>query len=310
MGEAREAGGGEAQMIRVDGLWKKFGKHDALQGLSFHVPQGSAYALIGANGAGKTTTIKVLMNILEPTQGRATTLGVDSRALSPAELSQIGYVSESQDMPARLTVGQYFDYLRPFYMAWDKDLEQSLRRQLRLPSDRKIGHLSHGMRMKMALACAMPYRPKLLVLDEPFSGLDPLVREEFMEQMLLQAGEMTVLISSHELGEIEGVASHVGFIDAGRLVFEEPMEDLTDRFREVRVTLDQEAAVPSELPESWLHARALGTVLTFIDTQFSESQLAERIGSQVIGVRRIDAEPMTLRSIFTALARAARDGGL
>jgi ABC-2 type transport system ATP-binding protein len=297
-------------MIRVDGLWKKFGKHDALQGLSFHVPQGSAYALIGANGAGKTTTIKVLMNILQPTQGRATTLGVDSRSLSPAELSQIGYVSESQDMPARLTVGQYFDYLRPFYVSWDKDLEQSLRRQLRLPADRKIGNLSHGMRMKMALACAMPYRPKLLVLDEPFSGLDPLVREEFMEEMLLQAGEMTVLISSHELGEIEGVATHVGFLDEGRLAFEEPMQDLTDRFREVRVTLDQEAAVPSETPKSWLHARALGTVLTFIDTQFSENHLAERIGSQVTGVRRIDAEPMTLRSIFTALARAARDGGL
>src|SRR5271167_3779281 len=126
-------------MIRVNNLWKKFGRHDALRGLSFTVPQGSAYALIGANGAGKTTTIKVLMNILEPTQGSATILGVDSRRISPRELSRIGYVSESQDMPERLTVAQYLDYLRPFYATWDSDLETATRRELRLPPDRRIG---------------------------------------------------------------------------------------------------------------------------------------------------------------------------
>ena len=225
-------------MIQVENLWKKFGRHEALKGLTFNVPAGSAYALIGANGAGKTTTIKTLMNILQPTQGRVLTMGVDSRALSPAELAQIGYVSESQDMPGSLTVAQYADYLRPFYRNWDTNLERDIRRQLRLPNERRIQDLSHGMRIKMALACALPYRPKLLVLDEPFSGLDPLVREEFMSELLAQAGEMTVLISTHELGEIEGVASHVGFLDEGRVLFEEAMENLTARFREVRVTLD------------------------------------------------------------------------
>jgi ABC-2 type transport system ATP-binding protein len=161
-------------------LWKKFGRHDALQGLSFSVPEGSAYALIGANGAGKTTTIKVLMNILEATRGSATVLGVDSRKISHRELNQIGYVSENQDMPEALTVAEFLDYLRPFYTRWDPSLEVSIRRQLRLPPERRIGDLSHGMRMKMALACALPFRPKLLILDEPFSGLDPLVRDEFM----------------------------------------------------------------------------------------------------------------------------------
>ena len=189
-------------MIVADNIWKKFGRHEALRGLSFSVPEGSAYALIGANGAGKTTTIRILLNILEPERGHATVLGVDSRRISPRELSQIGYVSENQDMPERLTVAEYLDYLRPFYPSWDKALEATLHAQLRLPMDRRIGHLSHGMRMKMALACALPYRPKLLILDEPFSGLDPLVRDEFMEGLLQQAGEMTVLISSHELSEI------------------------------------------------------------------------------------------------------------
>src|SRR5437868_13033373 len=151
-------------MIRADNLWKKFGRHEALRGLSFSAPGGSAFALIGANGAGKTTTIKILMNMLEPTRGSATILGVDSRRISPRELEQIGYVSENQDMPEALTVGQYIDYLRPFYKRWDRAIESTIRRQLRLPPERRIGDLSHGMRMKMALACALPFRPRLLIL--------------------------------------------------------------------------------------------------------------------------------------------------
>src|SRR5580692_9337623 len=139
--------GGNSEMIRADNLWKKFGRHEALQGLSFSVPDGSAYALIGANGAGKTTTIRILMNILEAERGNATVLGVNSRRISPRELAQIGYVSENQDMPERMTVAGYLDYLRPFYPRWDSTLEASLLRQLRLPATRKIGDLSHGMRM-------------------------------------------------------------------------------------------------------------------------------------------------------------------
>jgi ABC-2 type transport system ATP-binding protein len=295
-------------MIQTRDIWKKFGRHEALRGMSFTVPQGSAYALIGANGAGKTTTIKVLMNILEATRGSATVLGVDSRRLSPRELARIGYVSENQDMPERLTVAQYLDYLRPFYPTWDRQLEASILRQLRLPGQRRIGDLSHGMRMKMALACALPFRPELLILDEPFSGLDPLVRDEFMEQLLHQAGEMTVLISSHELHEIDGVATHVAFLDEGRLLFEESMADLTGRFREVHITTEREATPPGNRPSHWLNVRAIGNTLMFVDTHFSDDTFGERVHSVLRGVRHIDAQPMPLRSIFTTLARAAREG--
>ena len=295
-------------MIRVENLWKRFGRFDALRGLSFSVPEGSAYALIGANGAGKTTTIKVLMNILEPSQGNATVLGVDSRRISPQQLRQIGYVSENQEMPAKLTVAQYFAYLRSFYPSWDRELETSLQRQLRLPSERRLGDLSHGMRLKMALACALPFRPKILILDEPFSGLDPLVREEFMEGLLGQAGEMTILVSSHELGEIDGVATHVAFLDEGKLLFEESMGDVIARFREVRVTLEREASAPGRVPENWLQVRAVGNVLSFVETRFSEEAFSERVKSLLAGVRAIDTQPMGLRSIFTTLARSARDG--
>jgi ABC-2 type transport system ATP-binding protein len=295
-------------MIRTNKLWKKFGRLDALRDLSFSVPEGSAFALIGANGAGKTTVIKVLMNILEPSQGSAAVLGVDSRKISPHELHQIGYVSENQDMPARLSVAEYIGYLRPFYPHWDRQLEGSMLRQLRLPLDRKIGDLSHGMRLKMALLCALPYRPKLLILDEPFSGLDPLVRDEFMEGLLQQAGEMTILVSSHELGEIDGVATHVGFLDEGKLLFQESMGDLTARFREVYVTLESGKSERGEYPKDWLHVRSEGNVLRFVDSRFSKEAFGERIRSVVKGVRIVDTQPMALRSIFTTLARAARNG--
>ncbi len=137
MGKAGKGRGGKQAMIRIENLCKRFGRFEALRGLSFDVPEGSAFAMIGANGAGKTTTIKVLMNILEPTSGSATLLGVDSRKISPRELAQIGYVSENQDMPSRLTVEEYTRYLRPFYPTWDRDLEASIARQLRLPLEQE-----------------------------------------------------------------------------------------------------------------------------------------------------------------------------
>ena len=297
-------------MVRADDVWKQFGHHDALRGLNLIVPEGGAYALIGANGAGKTTTIKVLMNILSASRGAAAVMGVDTRRMSPEILAQIGYVSENQALPSRIRVGDYIDYLRPFYPSWDRALETSIRTRLQLPVERKIGELSHGMRIKVALACALPYRPKLLILDEPFSGLDPLVREEFMEGLLLDAGDMTMLISSHELGEIENVATHVGFLDAGKMLLEESMSDLNARLREVRVTLERPAAVPEHLPKEWLRARAFGNVLSFVDTRYSEADLGERLRSLLGPVRQIDAQPMPLRSVFTTLARAARDGAI
>jgi len=175
---------------------------------------------LGASGAGKTTAIKTLLNLISPTGGSATVCGVDSRAIGPEVLAHIGYVSENQLMPAQLRVGDFFSYLRDFYPSWDRTLEEELRRQFRLPADRKIGALSHGMRLKMALACALPFRPKLLILDEPLSGLDALARDEIIAGFIRDAGKMTILVSSHELDEVERFATHVAFIHEGRLLLQ------------------------------------------------------------------------------------------
>ena len=295
-------------MIQTENLWKKFGGVGALRGVNLSVEPGSATALIGANGAGKSTLIRVLMNLLAPTRGRATVLGVDSRKISPRELAQIGYVAESQQMPARLTTGEYIAYLRPFYPHWDVDLEASILNQLHLPLDREIGDLSHGMRMKMGLVCALPFRPKALILDEPLSGLDPLVRDDLMESLVSQAGKTTILISSQELGEIEGLATHVALLHEGRLLFQETMEALTSRFREVRVTLDHAVDPERFFHPDWLQIETSGNVLAFVETHFSEAAIDERVRSAVGETRRIDVQPMPLRTIFTTLAKAMREG--
>ena len=293
-------------MIEIEGLWKRFGRFDAVRGLDLTVPEGSAFALIGPNGAGKTTTIKTALNILAPDRGSVTVMGQDSRRLDPRAYAQIGYVSENQDLPEGLTVAQFLAYLRPFYPTWDRDQEAALLGQAQLPPDRKIRNLSHGMRVKLALAGALAYRPKLLILDEPFSGLDPLVRDEFMELLLAQLGDTTLLISSHELGEIEGVATHIGFIDQGRLLFQEPLEALSARVREVHVTLEGDGVMPASAPVDWLDLKVAGSVVSFVDTRFDEGRLRAQAAELWGPVRRIDIRPVELRSIFTAIARSIR----
>jgi ABC-2 type transport system ATP-binding protein len=164
------------------------------------------------------------------------------------------------------------------------------------------------MRIKVALAAALAYRPRLLILDEPFAGLDVLVRDEFMGSLLQQAGELTVLVTSHEFAEIEGVTTHVGFIREGRILIEESMVDLASRMREVRVTLEQPARIPAPWPGEWLEARAFGNVLTFIDMRHSPETFGERVRSVLGPVRQIDAVPMSLRAQFGVIERAARAG--
>lgn len=220
-------------VIETYDLAKSYGQFGALHGLNLSMPEGSVFALVGASGAGKTTTIKILLNMIPPSRGHATVLGVDTRSITPPVLAQVGYVSESQVLPGRLRVEQFFDYLRPCYPSWDSHLELQLRRQLRLPPTRRINELSHGMRLKLALACAMSFRPRLLVLDEPFSGLDALTRDEMIGEFLREPREMSILISSHELDEVERLASHVAFLDEGRLLFQGTLPELREHAREV-----------------------------------------------------------------------------
>jgi ABC-2 type transport system ATP-binding protein len=292
--------------IQTYKLSKHFLSTRALSNLDLELPEGSIYALVGPNGAGKTTAIKVLMNILRPSAGRAEVLGVDSTRLRGRIFTQIGYVSENQQLPEWMRVDYFLRYLRSFYPNWDRELEEALIRQLELPLDRKLRHLSRGMKMKAALAASLAYRPSLIVLDEPFTGLDPLVRDQLIESLLERATEATVLISSHDLQEVETFASHVGYLDAGRLRFSEEINSLSSRFREVFVSLEQPATVPAKLPASWMRLASSGAVVQFVESAFDQERTSTAIRAAFGQARDITFTPMSLRAIFLATARSSR----
>ena len=293
-------------VIQTEALTKKFRRVDALNGLDLSVPEGAVYALVGPNGAGKTTAIKILMNIIRPTDGRASVLGIDSTKISGRTFASIGYVSENQQLPGWMRVGAFLAYHRPFYPTWDIQLETQLVQHFDLPLDRKLKHLSRGMRMKAALASALAFRPKLIVLDEPFSGLDPMVRDELTRALLDRAADSTIFLSSHDLAEIECFATHVAYLDSGRLRLSEEMASLSARFREVELTFNAPPAVPPDLPPNWLQVSASDSVIRFVDEAFNEESLRAEISRRYGPVRNATFVPMTLRTIFLALAKSTR----
>jgi ABC-2 type transport system ATP-binding protein len=293
--------------IHTQDLTKRFGRLTALDQVSLDVPEGALYALVGQNGAGKTTTIKVLLNLIPATSGAATVLGTDSRELRGDSYNQIGYVSENQDIPEWMKVGALFEYLRPFYPKWDSALERTLIKQFDLPLNRKIKNLSRGMKMKLALASALAFHPRLIVLDEPFGGLDPLVREQLLECLLDRAAESTILISSHDLAEVETISTHVGYLESGTLLFSEEMSSLVARFREVEVTTDSSAPVPAALPPSWLRPRSSGVLVRFIDSHFDEEKTVADVRRLFPTAKDVQFRAISLRSIFLANARKSEE---
>ena len=288
-------------IVETHHVAKRFGRLEAIEDLSLSVPEGSVYALIGPNGTGKTTTIRMLMNILHPDRGDIIVLGTPSRQLGPAHFQRIGYASESQRLPQGLTLAQYFDYLRRLYPSWDRSLEKILCEQFELPPSRKIRHLSHGMRIKTLLVGALAFHPKLLVLDEPLSGLDTLVRDEVVNGLLQQAADTTILISSHELAEIESFTTHVAFLQNGRLFLQESIETLQTRFRAVSVTLSAMKELPQPLPDGWFLPEIEGHRLRFITSSFeSDQQLYQQL-TQIFGAVKMETETMPLRAVANAL---------
>lgn len=288
-------------IIETSHLSKRFGRLEAINDLNLCVPEGAVFALIGPNGTGKTTTIRMLMNILTPDHGDITVLGTPSRQLSPRDFERIGYVSESQKLPEGLTLAQYFRYLQCLYPAWDRALQRALCAEFDLSPSRKIRHLSHGMRMKTLLVGALAFRPRLLVLDEPLSGLDTLVRDEVVNGLLQQAADTTILISSHELTEIETFTTHVAFMQNGSLLLQEAIDTLQLRFREVSVTLPAVRELPSPLHDDWLLPQLKGHRLRFVTSNYTGDEILHQQLVSYFGAVKLECDPMPLRAIANTL---------
>jgi ABC-2 type transport system ATP-binding protein len=290
--------------IETEDLTCRYGRTRAVDALTMQVPAGSIYALLGPNGAGKTTTLKTLLNLRTPASGRAAVLGVDSRALGPADLARIGYVSEQQHVPSNLTIGEIEAFCRPWYPTWDADLANELRQQFGLDPAARIRTLSRGTRIKVQCLLALAPRPRLLVLDEPFSGLDPVVRDDLTSGVLSLADRdgWSVLLTSHEMDDVERLADHVGFLAGGRLLLEEPMASLLGRFRRVEVNLPAGTEPPARPPKSWLGFSVDGRAARFVESQATPA--AEAAWREAFPGAAIEASRMSLRDVFVALSRS------
>ena len=296
--------------IDVRHLSYRYRNVTALRDLDLHVPEGVLYALLGPNGSGKTTLMQVLMGLRRPSAGRATVLGSDSTKLTPDLRSRIGYVAEGQELPSAMRIGEVEAFLAPLYDTWDSALARRLRERFSLDPARRVRTLSRGERMKVALLCALAPRPRLLVMDEPFTGMDAVVKDDLVRGLLETSGSegWTVFLCSHDIGELELLADWVGVLDRGTLRISQPLDQARERFRWVEVFLAGDAASrdAAAVPPEWLAVERSARGMTFVASGAEDGSVEAAVRNRLQGVQRVESREATLREIFVALAAPAQ----
>ncbi len=215
-------------VVEIDRLERRFGKTHALSNINLKLERGGVYGLVGANGAGKTTLIKHILGLLRCQSGSVRVFGEDPVQQPQSVLSHIGYLSEERDIPDWMSIAEFCDYVHAFHPSWDESYAQELLQTFNLGRDKRLGELSRGMRAQVALIGAVAHKPDLLILDEPSSGLDAIVRKDILNAVVRTISEegRTVLFSSHLLEEVERLSDHVIMIQDGNIVMDEPLEIL------------------------------------------------------------------------------------
>lgn len=221
-------------VIVVSELTRRFGTKTALASVSLSVPRGSVYGLVGENGAGKTTLIKHVLGLLRAQTGSVRVFGLDPVADPVGVLSRTGYLSEERDLPGWMRVDELIRYSRAFYPDWDDWYAKELQEVFALDTSATVANLSKGQTARVGLLIALAYRPDLLVLDEPSSGLDPVVRRDILDAVIRTIADegRTVIFSSHLLDEVEHVADHVAMISQGKLVLDAPLAAIRESHRD------------------------------------------------------------------------------
>ena len=219
--------------IAVSQLTRRFGAKTALDSVTLNVTRGGVHGLVGANGAGKTTLIKHILGLLRAESGTVRVFGRDPVADPVGVLSRIGYLSEENELPEWMRVDELIRYSRAFYASWDDAYAEELRRTFALDAAAKIKNLSKGQKARAGLLVALAHRPELLLLDEPSSGLDPIVRRDIVGAVMRTVADegRTVLFSSHLLDEVEQVADHVTMISSGKIVLSAPLRSIKESHR-------------------------------------------------------------------------------
>jgi ABC-2 type transport system ATP-binding protein len=287
-------------IIELKNLTRRYGKVDAVNGLSLTVRPGRCYGMFGRNGAGKTTTIKCLLNLLRPTSGTARVFGLDPQKDEVAVKSRLTYVPDSVAFYPWMSVRDTLAYLASYRKHWNRDIETDLLQRFQLDPNQKADRLSRGQKTQLALIGAICPEPELLVLDEPTMGLDPIVRREFIETVIgaYQSGEpqpRTVFVSTHLISEFEGLIDEFTIIEQGRELLTMEADSARDRFRKIRARFAQPPG-SFELPGA-LDVRRNGRELEILANGNSE-QLLEKLRARQ--PEELRCESLSLEEIFVA----------
>ena len=289
----------DSPIIEIQNLVRRYGKHDAVNGLSLKVQPGKCYGFFGRNGAGKTTTIKCLLHLLRPDAGTVRVFGLDPRRDEVAIKSRLAYVPDLVAFYPWMTVRDTLEYLASFRKHWNGDIEADLIRRFQLDPKQKASHLSKGQRTQLALIGAICPEPELLVLDEPTSGLDPIVRREFIETVIgaYQSGDptrRTVFVSTHLISEFEGLIDEFTIIESGQNLLTMEADAARDRFRKIRARFPQEMKLNLS---GALKVKRSGREVEILANGNSEELIAEL---KSYSPEELKIESLSLEEIFVA----------
>jgi len=285
--------------IKAEGLTKKLGDTLAVNGLSFDVPRGSVFGLLGRNGAGKTTAIRLLLGLLSPDAGRSSVFGEDSLRLSRGTRQRIGYLSEKKFPYDDLPIRPLLRFVSAFFEAWDWEKTADLLGRFDVPQDRPLSEMSAGERRKAELLVVLAQSPDLLILDDPAVGLDVTVRREFLWAALEVARDegKTVLFTSHVLTDVERVADTVAILNHGAVRVLAPLDDLKARTKRLVIELPDGARAEGVVVPGEVSREARGRELSVVTGACSaelEARLRAELGS-------LEVEDLNLEDIFCAV---------
>ena len=287
-------------VVAITNLSRRFGSKTVLNDVSLYVPRGSVCGLVGENGAGKTTLIKHILGLLRADAGTVRVFGMDPVSDPVPVLGRIGYLSEQPDLPGWMRVDELLRYTQAFYPKWDPAYAESMREQFGLDPAARIKTLSKGQRAKAGLLVAQAHRPDLLLLDEPSSGLDPIVRRDILEAVIRTVADegRTVLFSSHLLEEIERVSDHIAMVHQGKLILCGLLDEIKVQHRRITLRFDTAQSKPPLVPGA-LSVTGTGREWTVIG---NGARLDLPAVSANFGARVIDEQGPSLNEIFVAHA--------
>ncbi len=289
--------------VALRGVSKSY-KHFQLKDVSLDYPQGTVAGLIGPNGAGKSTTMRILMGLIQPDSGSVHVLGSPISSREASAKLHIGYFSDDMRLYKPETIQWHMQFVRSMYPTWDEGYAQQLIKRFGLIPSQRIQGLSHGQRVKAMLLLVLARKPKLLVLDEPTNGLDPVAKHEVLTELMevVKEEDRTILYSSHDTQDVEQISDSITFIDHGRVVVSQNRDDYLDQWKRIKLHAP-EAWLPPEI--DGLRIESTFRTLRVLSLNKYNASVAERLQSSGASVESI--EPMTLEEIFVSSVMRARE---